>query len=517
MALPVNIDDLINSKTVESTRKEIKKGWNPEEIMHSICAFANDINELGGGYIIIGLEEKDGIPILPPTGLQHNQLDTIQKKFLELCHKIQPKIFPVIETIEFQGKFIILIWVTTGEERPYDCPSTLGQRSQRRIYVRPSSVTIPANFELEKRLREIASYKHFDDRINAKASLDDLDLELILSYLKEAKAQLANEASDLSFKELCQKMGIVRGPNENIKPLNVGLLLFNKEPEKYFEGCYTNLVEFEEDESGIAHSAKVFKGPIHIQIKQIMEYLNTNILREYTKKTKEGLKSTSFVNYSFRALREAIVNSLYHRSYENPTPNEIRIYKHSFSRNGEDLRRIEIHSYPGPLPPIDEEALVQLNITARNYRNIRLGDWLKGIHLAEKFATGIPTIISELDKNGSPRPLLSTDASKSCFTIVLKIHPDTPIDKRNNQREMEYLSLTDLQQRILESIEIEPQNLKELFKEFDSEISPELDFLTEKGLIGIKKVAYSRFMFSHKTNRLYFITNKGRDALNKSF
>lgn len=44
MALPINIEELINGKTVEWDRIEFKKGWNPEEIVHSICAFANDIN-----------------------------------------------------------------------------------------------------------------------------------------------------------------------------------------------------------------------------------------------------------------------------------------------------------------------------------------------------------------------------------------------------------------------------------------------------------------------------------------
>jgi ATP-dependent DNA helicase RecG len=47
MALPINIDDLVNSRTVESVRIEFKKGWNPEEIIRTMCAFANDINEYG--------------------------------------------------------------------------------------------------------------------------------------------------------------------------------------------------------------------------------------------------------------------------------------------------------------------------------------------------------------------------------------------------------------------------------------------------------------------------------------
>lgn len=48
MALPININQLLNGKTVEWDRLEFKKGWNPEEIIHTLCAFANDINNWGG-------------------------------------------------------------------------------------------------------------------------------------------------------------------------------------------------------------------------------------------------------------------------------------------------------------------------------------------------------------------------------------------------------------------------------------------------------------------------------------
>ena len=47
MALAVNINDLLNKQKIESNRIEFKKGWNPVSIYHSICAFANDFDDLG--------------------------------------------------------------------------------------------------------------------------------------------------------------------------------------------------------------------------------------------------------------------------------------------------------------------------------------------------------------------------------------------------------------------------------------------------------------------------------------
>lgn len=94
MALPINIDDLINCRTVESERIEFKEGWNPEEVIRSLCAFANDINNWGGGYIVVGIRDDNGRPVLPPVGLNPAGIDRIQKDLLNLCNRLKPSYFP---------------------------------------------------------------------------------------------------------------------------------------------------------------------------------------------------------------------------------------------------------------------------------------------------------------------------------------------------------------------------------------------------------------------------------------
>lgn len=82
MALPVNIKDLVHGRTVEWERLEFKQGWNPEEVMHCLCAFANYLNNWGCGYIIIGIAENDGQPVFPPVGLQQNQSNVLVTKLV---------------------------------------------------------------------------------------------------------------------------------------------------------------------------------------------------------------------------------------------------------------------------------------------------------------------------------------------------------------------------------------------------------------------------------------------------
>ena len=50
--IPLKIETLLEGHVVEHDRVEYKTGWNPNDIIHSICAFANDYDNTNGGYII---------------------------------------------------------------------------------------------------------------------------------------------------------------------------------------------------------------------------------------------------------------------------------------------------------------------------------------------------------------------------------------------------------------------------------------------------------------------------------
>lgn len=68
MALPINIESLLSGSAVESNQLEFKEGWNPDAIYRSVCAFANDFEDTGGGYIIVGVKEEHGRAVRPELG-----------------------------------------------------------------------------------------------------------------------------------------------------------------------------------------------------------------------------------------------------------------------------------------------------------------------------------------------------------------------------------------------------------------------------------------------------------------
>lgn len=62
--LPINLTNLLHQRTIESERVEYKAGWNPESIVHTLSAFANDFHNLGGGYVVVGVAEENGQPFV---------------------------------------------------------------------------------------------------------------------------------------------------------------------------------------------------------------------------------------------------------------------------------------------------------------------------------------------------------------------------------------------------------------------------------------------------------------------
>jgi ATP-dependent DNA helicase RecG len=416
MSLPVNIDELITGQTVENERIEFKQGWNPLDVIQTICAFANDINNWGGGYIIVGIAENNGWPVLPPAGLAHDHLDRIQQELMGLCNQLRPNYFPIAEPVEFQGKWILVIWAPGGEARPYKAPDRLGRDKNFYYYVRRFSSTKRANDAEERELLQMSAHIPFDDRIRQDSEITDLKLPLIQSHLATIGSSLLEQSATMPFDELLRKMSIAGGPDEYLKPKNIGLLLFNDDPTKFFPCAQIDLVQFK-DEVGDNFTEKYFRGPVQQQMQDALLYFKNNIIAERVTKVPGKAEATRIYNYPYEAIEEALANTVYHRSYEDDSPIEIRIFPN----------RIEMVSYPGPLPPINNAMLESDHIVARKYRNRRIGDFLKELHLTEGRGTGIPKIKRAMKNNGSPEPTFETDDELTYFLTILPMHEEWPV------------------------------------------------------------------------------------------
>lgn len=416
MPLPINLKDLLGGGHVEWERLEFKKGWNPVDVLHTLCAFANDFHNLGGGYIVIGVEERDGQPVLPPAGLATGQIDSIQKEVLNLGHSaIQPFYHPIMEPVVFQGRHVLVLWAPGGQTRPYKAKLGLGKDDKEWGYfIRKGSSTVRAKGADERELVSLAATVPFDDRLNQRAKIDDLSRDLIREFLAEVGSDLAKPARTMPLEKLGRQMNIIGGPEEAPFPLNVGLLFFNPEPHQFFPATQIDVVWFPDGPGGDRFEEKAFQGPLSRMVREALDYIRRNYLNETVIKHADRAEATRVENFPYAAVEEAVVNAIYHRNYEEREPVEVRI-------SPED---IAVLSFPGPDRSITMADLRRGKAVSRRYRNRRIGEFLKELELTEGRATGIPKILRAMKANGSPPPEFETDDDRTSFVVRLPVHPE---------------------------------------------------------------------------------------------
>ena len=173
--------------------------------------------------------------------------------------------------------------------------------------------------------------------------------------------------------------------------------MFAEHPEKFIPGSYIELIRFntKEAEASDDFIEKTFTGPIWKQVQDALDYINTNVIEEKVVKLQGQAESERF----------------FHKSYREQEPVEIRIYVDS----------IQILNYPGLAKWINLERFAEGRIKGRKYRNRRIGELFKEIDLSEKKGTGIPKILRELKKNGSPGPEFDMDDDRTYLNTIIHI------------------------------------------------------------------------------------------------
>lgn len=449
MALPINISELIKGRVVENARIEYKSDWNPEPVLHSICAFANDIDNWGGGYIIIGVEEENGMPKFPVKGLDKNSIDRINKELLQKCNLLEPRYLPVVEPLQYEGKDIIVIWIPGGDSRPYKCPINFptekgAAKGNKVYYIRKMSNTIRASQMEIKELFMLSGSTPFDDRVNLTANIEDMRASLISEFLYAVGSDLYQGALERSIIEVAGDMKLIGGPAEMRKPLNVGLMFFSERPDRFFPYARIEVVD-KPDPTGVGMTEKLFAGPLDRQLKDALSYIKNYIIKEKIIKISGQAEAERIYNIPYDAVEEALSNAVYHKSYQIGEPITVMMTP----------EKMEITSLPGPDRTITDEDIANKRMISRRYRNRRIGDFLKELKLIEGRNTGIPTMLRAMEKNGSPVPIFETDVNRTYLTVIFPVQESflhlqkkeiAVKKKRRSRKETKILIITELEQ-----------------------------------------------------------------------
>lgn len=409
--------DLNELSKRESERVEWKENVaDIDSVIKTCVAFANDFSNLGGGYIVCGAQEsKDehGFQKLIQAGLTSNRLKEIENKVLaDLREKVSPSIVPLTEELPVNDEKRILVFIipATGDVHSFRASG----KDASTYYVRIGRETREAkNGILRELLIKRNKIEPWDKRINTHSTIDDLDLLALREYLKAMSLWDNNKALEdyISDKERLSSFVPPLAGRENlensIKPRNFTLLLFSKDPLKFFSGAFTIVSIYKgKDRSEPTAERHEIAGNIVEQARKALMILNTEAYTTFDKKD----NIPNQIKYPIRALQEAVINSLVHRDFEIDQPTRITVF----------IDRIEVHS-PGSLPrAIDKEKFV-LGKATPFWRNQALAYFFNKLQLAQAEGQGIPTIIRTMKEEGCPDPIF--DIETDSVTCILPAHP----------------------------------------------------------------------------------------------
>ncbi len=312
--LPIALTDLLHQRGVELARVEFKATWDADvvgpQVLATICAFANDLHNLNGGYVVLGVAERDGHAVLPPDGRSAAELAAAQTWLRGHCHTIDPVYQPVLSPEVFGERLLLVVWAPASQVRPHQAP--LGARAAGRGYfVRFGSSTVAAESRpaLLTQLMQLTARAPFDDRRALLATITDLREHSVRAFVAEIGSGLAEEPDNAT---LYRALRIVDPVNGHDAPRNIGLLCFSQDPERWFPGAHIEVVRFEQ--GGDVLDERVFAGrPIQDQLRDCLAYLSP-LFGLVTTKQADDPQAQRYEQLPGAALREALANAVYHRS-----------------------------------------------------------------------------------------------------------------------------------------------------------------------------------------------------------
>jgi predicted HTH transcriptional regulator len=406
---------LLKERRVESHRLEFKAGWDEQTqpaIIKTICAFANDLPNQNGGYVILGVEDAGGKAVLPPKGLDAESLEKVSKELVgAVRHWIDPEYVPRVFTDQqVDGRHVLVVHCSTGDNRPYSAPERL-EKGPRFPWVRVGCETKKVfEGELRRQLEEVCQRTPFDAQPCRDLMANDLSFDLVEAFLKRAGSKLIGE--EISLDDKLRGLDLLQQVNGHEAPRNAALLFFQSEPWRRFRGARIDIVS--RDDTGTVLHEQEITGSLPALIEQALTSLknqNPVLVRKHDDRA-EADRDAAWPN---AAIEEVVVNAVHHRGYDPENPDAIKV----------DLfpDRMVVTSYPGPMPGLTLEQLDRAEVVNVRARNKHVGELLKAIKLAETRSSGIRTIRQTMERAGNPAPLFDFDQDRTYFKVTLPIHP----------------------------------------------------------------------------------------------
>ena len=322
--------------------------------------------------------------------------------------------------------------------------------------------------------------KSWDDMPLEGAKLDDIDRTAIDYFLRKGieVGRISGEAYASSTEAVLRSLDLITNDGQ-LK--HAALLLFGKNPKRFFVSCDFRIGRFRHDESDLV-TQDVVEGNILQMVNRIIELLRSKYLLSPIHY--EGITRIEQLEIPEDVLREAICNAIVHRDYMG-VHTRMKVYDD----------RITIWN-DGKLPDgLDQEKLFAEHASQPRNRNLANAFYKAGF--IETWGRGINKICQGLKNAGLQEPKIDRHISGTLITIFRNVGANVGVNVGANVGNISEVKLTERQLLILSTIKANPNATgKEM-----SETLLVTQRTIERDLSILQRVGIIRHIGSDKTGR----------------
>ena len=398
--------------------------------METVCSYSNEPG-LGGGYILMNISADDSV-----TAATHYKVDPIpdpdklQSDIATQCANMFNMPVRPAMTIEKINDFPVLkIWVDElpAKQKPlYFKSKGLPSGALRRIGSTDQHCT---DDDMHVFYQDTSSY----DQTSVKGTaLADVDENALKRYrvLRE-KVNPAAEELTYSDSELLAALGCVNKENPN--ELNIaGLLLFGNQKiqRSTFPMLRADYIRVPSNtwvqDPDERFTTIDMRGPLILVLYRLIDAINGDLPKGFLLPDDDVQASST--GLPMKALREAIVNALMHRSYREHRPTQIIRYNN----------RIEIIN-----PGFSLKSEDKLGLPGSETRNPFIAAVFHETNLAETKGSGIRAMRKLMEKAHLAPPTFESNRENNEFTSRLLLHHFLDDNDLEWLKQFENFNLTD--------------------------------------------------------------------------
>lgn len=375
----------------ESEVLELKESFN-DAALKTLSAFTNT----RGGKLYIGINDDKSLNI---EGITDKKQQEIVNKIISILG-----ITPSVKLHKYDGTDFLEI-----EVRPEKRPISV----RGKYYQRVGNTTREITGEDLRNL--FLSEEPWDQITSPDFELEDIDIAELHTFLKFSKTanRLYKEFDAKKIPSILRKLKLIK----NNQVTNACVLLFGKDPQKYFPNASVKIGRFKNESTIIGEH--IITGNLFKQVRETEKKIKSFIEKKFLL-TNDTLERKEVWQYPLLSIREAMLNALVHRNYfQSNIKTQIKVYDTNITifNTGKLPSSLRLQDLKKP--------------HSSHPRNSLVADIFYRAGLIEEWGSGIQRMIEAQKEADLPEP----EFEERGETFIAKIYGREYVDKLDQASE----------------------------------------------------------------------------------